>query len=115
MAAAWTTQKFLSVLMSLAYALLTRFDIGVHMIALQKILHKPQYVHVRNLKAVVRWSQTHQKKLSYLHMTCDKRLEIHADTGFRREATEEGDVDGDAPAAAIAAVCVGGGRPAEAD
>ena len=48
--------------MSLAYALLTRFDIAVYLIALQKFLQKPQYIHLRKLNAVLRWAQQNNKK-----------------------------------------------------
>ena len=82
--------------MSLAYALLTRFDIEAYMIALQKFLHKPKFIHIRRLNALVRWTQKNPKALKYMFMTCVRRLEVHSDTGFRREVTDEGDVDGKA-------------------
>ena len=89
-------KAFLSTIMSLAYALLTRSDIAVYLIALQKFLQKPQYLHLRKLNGVLRWAQKHPHALTYLRMTCAKKLEVHSDTGFRREENEEGDVDGKA-------------------
>ena len=42
-----TSHEFVAILMSLAYALLTRFDIEVYMIALQKFLQRPKFIHIR--------------------------------------------------------------------
>ena len=54
-----TAHEFLSVLMSLAYALLTRSDIEVYMIVLQKFLQKPKSIHIRRLNTLVIWAQKH--------------------------------------------------------
>ena len=89
-------KAFLSVIMSLAYALLTRSDISIYLIAMQKSLQKPQYLHVRKLNGVLRWAQKNPRALTYRHMKCAKKLEAHSYTGFRREENEEGDVDGKA-------------------
>ena len=89
-------KAFLSVIMSLAYALLTRSDISIYLIAMHKHLQKPQYVHVRKLNGVLRWARKNPKALTYKHMSCMKTLEVHSDTGFRREENEEGEVDGKA-------------------
>ena len=77
-------KAFLSVIMSLAYALLTRSDISVYLIAMQKFLQKPQYLHVRKLNGVLRWAQKKPKALTYKHMTCAKKLEAHSDTGSEK-------------------------------
>ena len=89
-------KAFLSVIMSLAYALLTRSDISIYLTAMQKFLQEPSYIHVRKLKGVLRWAQKNPKALTYKHMVCAKQLEAHSDTGFRREENEEGEVDGKA-------------------
>ena len=82
--------------MSLAYALLTRGDIAIYLIAMQKFLQKPQYIHLRKLNGVLRWAQKHPKALTYHTTTCAQYVEFHSDTGFRREENEEGEVDGKA-------------------
>ena len=82
--------------MSLAYSLLTRSDISIYLIAMQKFLQKPQYLHVRKLNGVLRWAQKNPKALTYKYMTCTKKLEARSDIGVRREENEEGEVDGKA-------------------
>ena len=76
--------EYLSVLMPLAYALLTRFDIEAYMIALQKFQQTPKLIHFHRLNALVRWTQKNPKTLTYMFMICAKRLGVHSDTGFRR-------------------------------
>ena len=44
----------------------------------------------------MRWTQKHPKAFTYKHMICAKHVEVHSDTGFRREENEEGEVDGKA-------------------
>lgn len=54
-------KAFLSVIMSLAYALLTRSDISIYLIAMQKNMQTPQYIHARRLNGVLRWAQKNPK------------------------------------------------------
>ena len=89
-------KAFISVIMSLAYALLTRSDISIYLLAMQKFVQKPQYLHVRKLNGVLRWAEKNPKAFTYKHMACAKKIEVHSDTGFRREENEEGDVGGKA-------------------
>ena len=49
-------KQFLSLLMALAFALQTRLDLGVYVVALQRIAHEPTYAHLRKLNALVRWA-----------------------------------------------------------
>ncbi len=72
---------FLSLLMALAFALLTRYDIAVYVIALQRHLQTPTYHHIRRLNTIVRWAQRHPAKLIYRKMKCTKELECHSDAG----------------------------------
>ena len=90
-----TAKKFLSLVMALAYGLMTRDDIKVFVIALQRWLQKPTYLHVRRLNAIVKWTQKHEIGTEYHKMQCQRKLEGHSDTGFRREEDEEeGNVTG---------------------
>ena len=50
-------KQFLSLLMALSYALQTRVDLGVYVVALQRIAHEPTFMHLRRLNALVRWAQ----------------------------------------------------------
>ena len=93
-AVVYIAKLFLSLLMALAYALQTRIDIYVFCIALQRHLQKPTYGHVRKLNTLVHWAQKHPAKLTYRKMICQRHLEIHSDAGFRREVSEDGEVNG---------------------
>ena len=78
--------------MALAYALQTRIDLGVYVVALQRIAHEPCYMHLRRLNALVRWAQKHPLQLKYGAMKCSQLLEVHSDAGFRKE-TKEDDIE----------------------
>ena len=78
-------KQFLSLLMALAYALQTRVDLGVYVVALQRIAHEPTFMHLRRLNALVRWSQKHPLQLKYSKMKCQQLLEVHSDAEFRKE------------------------------
>ena len=47
-------KQFLSLLMALSYAMQTRIDLGVYVVALQRIAHEPTCTHLRRLNALVR-------------------------------------------------------------
>ena len=94
LAVPYIAKLFLSLLMALAYALQTGIDIYVFCIALQRHLQQPTYGHVGKLNTLVRWVQKHPAKLTYRKMRCQRKLEIHSDAGFRREVSEDGEVDG---------------------
>ena len=78
------TALFLSLLMALAYALMTRVDLCVYVIALQRRTQAPTVGEVRRLNAIVRWAQKHPLHLTYLPMKCAGHLEVHSDSGFRK-------------------------------
>ena len=77
--------SFLSLLMALAYTLLTRVDLSVYVIALQRVAQAPLMIHIRRLNALVRFAQLHEVKLTYNKMECQSLIEIHSDAGFRKE------------------------------
>ena len=83
---------FLSLLMALAYALMTRVDLCVYVIALQRRTQSPSVGEVRRLNAIVRWAQKHPLHLTYLPMQCAGHLEVHSDSGFRKEEKDDVDV-----------------------
>lgn len=51
-------------------------------------------IHVRRLNAIVRWAQLHPMHLTYCNMECAGILEVHSDSGFRREEDETGHASG---------------------
>ena len=79
---------YLSPLMALAFSLLTRFDFGVYVIALQRHAQTPSILRIRRLNALVRWSQKHPLKLIYQRTHCLCILEVHSDSGFKKEEKE---------------------------
>ena len=90
----YNAKMFLSLVMAIAFAMMTRWDIHIYITALQRWLQKPCYRHIRALNVIVRWTQRHPKKILYRWMLCTRQLECHSDTGFRRENDKEGLVDG---------------------
>ena len=58
-------QLYISLLGALAYATLTRVDVMVFIVALQRHGHAPEVQHVRKLNKLTRWVQRHPKKLAY--------------------------------------------------
>ena len=76
---------FLSLLMALAYALMTRVDLCIYVIALQRRTQAPLVGEVRRLNAIVRWAQKHPLCQTYMPMKCARHLEVHSDSGFRKE------------------------------
>ena len=96
LAEARPAKLFLSLLMAIAYTLMTIIDLACYIIALQKHLQKPTYGHIKKLNTVVRWAQNKPMVLTYTRMQCQRQLETHSDTGFRRENDKEGLVDGKA-------------------
>ena len=55
-------QLYISLLGAIAYATLTRVDILVFIVALQRHGHSPEVQHVRKLNRLMRWVQRHPKR-----------------------------------------------------
>ena len=85
---------FLSLLMALAFTALSRPDLCVYIVALQRNAQKPTYLHIRRLNAITRWAQRNPLRLTYIAMRCAKKLVCDSDAGFRRETDEDGHTDG---------------------
>ena len=80
-------RQFLSLLMTVAYALLTRIDVAVYVTALQRISHVAQPIHVKRLNHLVRWMKQNPRKLVYQKLdeypTC---LVVYSDSGFQAKS-----------------------------
>jgi hypothetical protein len=87
---------FWSLLGAMAYTLLTQHHLAVYVVALQRVTHKPQAIHIRRLNALVRIAQRQPMKLVFKAMTCAEQLHAHSDAGFSREPAK--DVDASTPA-----------------
>ena len=85
---------YISIVMAMAFALLTRADVAVYIMAAQRHLQTPTYGHIRKINTIVRWAQKHPKHVLFRWMSCARMLECHSDAGFRREPDKENLVDG---------------------
>ena len=79
------SKLFLSLLMALAYVLMTRVDLCIYVIALQRRTQASLVGGVRRLNAIVRWAQKHPLCLTHMPMKCASHLEVHSDSGFHKE------------------------------
>ena len=74
--------------MALAFTLITRIDLHVYVVALQRHTSAPTAGHVRKLNTLVRWAQQNPLRIRYGPMKCAGRLEVHSDAAFRKEQKE---------------------------
>ncbi|CAK9067108.1 Retrovirus-related Pol polyprotein from transposon RE1 (Retro element 1) (AtRE1) [Includes: Protease RE1 [Durusdinium trenchii] len=73
-------RQFLSLLMTVAYALLTRLDIAVYVTALQRVSHIAQPIHVKRLNHLVRWMKQNPRKLVYRKMEYPTSFVVYSDS-----------------------------------
>ena len=62
---ATNAKLYLSLVMAMAFVLMTRWDVHFHLTALQRWLQKPHHRHIRKINDIVRWVQRHPRKLLY--------------------------------------------------
>ena len=79
---------FLSLLMTVAYALLTRPDVAVFVVALQRESHKAQVQHVKRLNVLLKWLQRNPRKMSYPTMQYPDTLLQISDSSYRAKAED---------------------------
>ena len=82
-------RQFLSLVMTVAYGLLTRPDAAVFITALQRESHQAQVVHVRRLNAVLKWLQENPSSMTYPKFDSypDMLLQI-SDSSYRAKAED---------------------------
>ena len=87
-------QSYWSVLGAIAFAALTRPDIGVFISALQRHSQTPKIIHAKRLNAVVRWAQRNPRKIVYKPLDKQQRpagtiiathLREYSDAAFKKE------------------------------
>ena len=76
---------YISLLGAVAYLLTTRLDIAVYVSALQRHAAKPLALHVKRLKALVRWLHRNPQPLVYRRLVGPLRLIGISDSAFKRE------------------------------
>ena len=67
----------LVLLMALAYALVTRYDVAIDLVALQRIARTPTYGHIRKLNTIAKWTQKHPLRLGHRKLECQRIVEGH--------------------------------------
>ena len=82
-------QMFHSLVMAVAYILITRIDICIYCVALQRVTAAPTNLHVRRLSALVRWAQSNLLVLKHNRMKCGRRLRTYTDAGFKGQEIEK--------------------------
>ncbi len=79
-------QLYMSLLGAAAFCLLTRIDVAIFLVALQRRTQSAQVIHVKRLNAVVRWMQRHPKKLCYRTQPAGPSwLKCISDSAFKKE------------------------------
>eukprot|EP00959_Pyramimonas_sp_CCMP1952_P343206 7189443-Pyramimonas_sp.AAC.1 len=73
---------YLSLLTFLAFALITRVDLRVYAVALQRHAAAPKCGHMRKLNTLVRWAQAAPLRIHYPPMRCARTFEIHSGAAF---------------------------------
>eukprot|EP00435_Cladocopium_sp_Y103_P057491 s245_g19.t2 len=82
-------RQFLSLLMTVAYALLTRIDVAVYVTALQRECQKPKPIHVRRLNLLLRWMQKNPRGLRYRKMPeYPNSIVQFSDSGFKARSED---------------------------
>ena len=79
---------FLSLLMTVAYGLLTRPDVAVFVVALQRESHRAQVIHVRRLNTLLKWIQNNPRHLTYPRMRYPDTLLQISDSSYRAKAED---------------------------
>ena len=79
---------FLSLLMTVAYALLTRPDVAIFVVALQRESHRAQVQHVKRLNTLLKWLQQNPRRLSYPVMPYPDTLLQISDSSYRAKAED---------------------------
>ena len=81
-------RHFLSLLMTIAYSLLTRPDLAVFVTALQRESHKALYLHVERINMLLRWAQANPRKITFPVMKYPDTLLQISDSSYRAKAED---------------------------
>ena len=81
-------RHFLSLLMTIAYALLTRPDVAVFIAALQRESHCARVIHVRRLNKILAWLQANPRKITYPKMKYPSGLLQISDSSYKARAED---------------------------
>ena len=81
-------RQFLSLLMTIAYGLLTRPDVAVFITALQRESHQAKIIHAKRLNVLLKWLQANPRKITFPAMTRPDALLQISDSSYRAKAED---------------------------
>ncbi|CAE7741630.1 unnamed protein product [Symbiodinium microadriaticum] len=81
-------RQFLSLLMTIAYGLLTRPDVAVFITALQRESHQAKTIHAKRLNVLLKWLQANPRKITFPAMTRPDALLQISDSSYRAKAED---------------------------
>ena len=81
-------RHFLSLLMTVAYGVMTRPDAAVFITALQRESHQAQVIHVKRLNAVLKWIQHNPRQMCYPKMQYPDTLLQISDSSYRAKSED---------------------------
>jgi hypothetical protein len=90
--------QFASLLGAVAWMVLTRMDIAVYVVALQRFTQAPQAIHIKRLNTLLRWVRRRPCAIVYKHFPPPYRVMVVTDSAFKNE---------DASALAMRGACIG--------
>ena len=78
-------ELYRSLLGAAAFALLTRADVAVFVVALQRMSSKAKVIHIKRLNVVVRYMQRNHRKIRYARLHGPTALVAVSDSAFKKE------------------------------
>ena len=76
---------YMSLVGAVACCLITRLDVAVYVVALQRFLQKPKIIHIKRLNTVVRYMQRILMELHYNKLKGNITLVMYSDSVFKKE------------------------------
>ena len=80
---------FLRLLGGVAWCQMTRGDMSVYIVALQRVSHCPTYGAVRRLNKIVAYMKKNPVDLHYFRLEDDYRLLVISDSAYKRESDDD--------------------------
>ena len=80
----------MSLLGAAAFAMLTRLDAAVYIVALQRFTTQGKVIHIKRLNTIVRWMQSTPVVITYRKIPPDCMVKIIADSAFKNEDGDKG-------------------------
>ena len=78
-------QLYMSLIGAVAFTLITRLDVAVFMVHLQRVLQKPQIIHIKRLNVIVTYIQENPVEVVYARLYGPTALLMFSDSAFKKE------------------------------